>query len=36
MKEQAIQKINKIGKISSIFALIGKIIVGIGLVCTII
>ncbi len=36
MKEQAIQKINKIGKISSIFALIGKIVVGAGLVCTII
>ena len=36
MKEQAIQKIYKIGKISSVFELIGKIIVGIGLVCTII
>ncbi|MBQ8596528.1 MAG: hypothetical protein IJ409_01940, partial [Lachnospiraceae bacterium] len=36
MKEQAIQKINKIGKISSVFALIAKIVVGMGLVCTII
>ena len=36
MKEQAIQKINKIGKISSVFALIGKIVVGAGLVATII
>lgn len=39
MKEQAIQKINKIGKISSVFALIGKILVGIaigGLLITII
>ncbi len=33
MKEQAIQKINKIGKVSSIIALIGKILVGIALVC---
>ncbi len=33
MKEQAIQKINKIGKISSIFALIGKILVGIAIAC---
>lgn len=36
MKEQAIQKINKIGKISNIITLIGKILVGIGLLCTII
>lgn len=36
MKEQAIQKINQIGKISSIFALIAKIVVGMGLVCAII
>lgn len=36
MKEQAIQKINQIGKISSVFALIAKIVVGIGLVCTIV
>lgn len=36
MKEQAIQKINKIGKISSVFALIAKILVGVGLVCTIV
>lgn len=36
MKEQAIQKIKKIGKISSIIALIGKILVGIGLVCALI
>lgn len=36
MKEQAIQKINQIGKISAIFALIGKIVVGAGLVCTIV
>ncbi len=35
MKEQAIKKINKIGKISSIVALIGKILVGIGMVCVI-
>ena len=36
MKEQAIQKINQIGKVSSIFALIAKILVGAGLVCSII
>ena len=36
MKEQAIQKINKIGKISNIITLIGKILVGIGLLCAII
>lgn len=36
MKEQAIQKINAIGKVSSIIALIAKILVGIGLACTII
>lgn len=36
MKEQAIQKINKIGKISSVFALIGKIVVGMGLAVTLI
>lgn len=36
MKEQAIQKINAIGKVSSIVALIAKILVGIGLACTII
>lgn len=36
MKEQAIQKINKIGKISTILALIGKIIVAVGLVFTLI
>ena len=34
MKEQAIQKINKVGKISSIIALIAKILVGIGIVVT--
>lgn len=34
MKEQAIQKINKIGKISSVFALIAKILVGMALVVT--
>lgn len=32
MKEQAVQKINKIGKISSVVALICKILVGIGMV----
>ena len=31
MKEEAIKKINKIGKISGIFALISKILVGMGL-----
>ncbi len=31
MKEEAVLKINKIGKVSSVFALIGKIVVGIGL-----
>lgn len=31
MKNEAIQKINKIGKISSVIALIGKILVGIGI-----
>ena len=31
MKEQAIQKINKIGKISSVVALICKILVGVGI-----
>ena len=36
MKEQAIQKINQIGKISSVVVLIAKILVGVGLVCTII
>lgn len=36
MKEQAIQKINKIGKVSSVFALICKILVGIGLAFTLI
>lgn len=34
MKEQAIKKINKIGKISSVFALIAKILVGMALVVT--
>ncbi len=32
MKEQAVQKINKIGKISSVVALICKILVGVGMV----
>lgn len=36
MKEQAIQKINKIGKISSILTLIAKILIGMGLAATII
>ena len=36
MKEQAIQKINKIGKISNIIALIAKILVGIGMVLTLV
>ncbi len=36
MKEQAIAKINKIGKISSVLALIGKIFVGMGLVLVLI
>ena len=31
MKEEAIKKINKIGKVSSVFALIGKILVGMSL-----
>lgn len=31
MKEEAIKKINKIGHVSSVFALIGKIVVGMGL-----
>lgn len=35
MKEQAIAKINKIGKISSVVSLIAKILVGIGIVATI-
>ena len=36
MKEQAIQKINKIGKVSSIITLIAKILVGIGIVLSLI
>ena len=32
MKEEAIKKINKIGKVSSVFALVGKIVVGMSLV----
>ncbi len=36
MKDQAIQKINKIGKVSSVIALIGKILVGMGMVCVLI
>ncbi len=32
MKEEAIKKINKIGKVSSVFALIGKIVIGISMV----
>ena len=36
MKEQAIQKINKIGKISSVITLIAKIIVSMGLVLALI
>lgn len=32
MKEQAIQKINKIGKVSSVIALIGKILIGVATV----
>ncbi len=32
MKEEAIKKINKIGKVSSVFALIGKILVGMSMV----
>ncbi|MBQ9983963.1 MAG: DUF2975 domain-containing protein [Lachnospiraceae bacterium] len=32
MKEEAIKKINKIGKVSSVFALIGKIVLGISMV----
>ncbi len=36
MKEQAIQKINKIGKVSSIITLVAKILVGIGLVASLI
>ncbi len=35
MKEQAVQKINKIGKISSVITLIAKIIVGTGVVLSI-
>jgi hypothetical protein len=34
MKEQAIKKINSIGKVCSVFALIGKILVGMGIVVT--
>ncbi len=36
MKEQAIQKINKIGKVSSVIALIGKILIGIAMVLSMI
>lgn len=36
MKEQAIQKINQIGKVSSVIALIAKILVGIGILGVII
>lgn len=36
MKEQAIQKINKIGKVSSIITLVAKILVGIGLAASLI
>ncbi len=36
MKEEAIKKINKIGKVSSVFALIGKIMVGLGMVALLI
>ncbi|MBO5302690.1 MAG: DUF2975 domain-containing protein [Lachnospiraceae bacterium] len=36
MKEQAIQKINKIGKISNVITLIAKILIGIAMVFTII
>lgn len=36
MKEQAISKINKIGKISSIVTMITKILVGVGLVCSLV
>lgn len=32
MKEEAIKKINKIGKVSSVFALIGKILIGMSMV----
>ncbi len=32
MKEEAIKKINKIGKVSSVFALIGKIVIGMSMV----
>jgi len=32
MKEEALKKINKIGKVSSVFALIGKIVVGMSMV----
>ena len=31
MKEEAIKKINKIGKVSSVFALIGKIVIGMSM-----
>lgn len=36
MKEEAIKKINKIGKVSSVFALIGKIVLGMSLVALLI
>ncbi len=36
MKEQAIQKINKIGKVSSVIALIGKILIGVAMVLSMI
>lgn len=36
MKEQAIQKINKIGKISGIITTIAKVLVGIGMVLTLV